>query len=252
MARAVFFDQPVPYARALEIQEALVQARYEERIPDTVLFLEHPPVITLGRRGRKNFLLASREALAEEGIELIQSSRGGDVTWHGPGQLVMYPILNLTAPGRAARRYLSQLEETAIATCRHFGVEAFRREAGMEGAWTEQGKIAAIGLMFKRWISFHGMSFNVAPDLQGFAKIVPCGLENTAVTSLEKMLGDDAPGLGEVRDVMAKIFFDQLEVEWERVELVELLPNADKIPRLRRFKPLTYEAELLVMKLWTI
>lgn len=196
---ALFFNTPVRYHAGVRIQEALVEARQRDAIPDTVLFLEHQPVITLGRRGRDQYLLASREALARQGIDLVQSSRGGDVTYHGPGQLVIYPILKLGTAEADAHGYLWNLEEVAIRTAASFGVEAFRRE-GMNGAWTRQGKLAAIGFHLRRWVSMHGMSFNVDLDLAGFNLIVGCGLVGEKVSSLREVLGSRAPTLAQVRD----------------------------------------------------
>lgn len=196
---ALSFDTPVRYEAGVRIQEALVEARQRDAIPDTVLFLEHHPVITLGRRGRDQYLLASREALARQGIDLVQSSRGGDVTYHGPGQLVIYPILKLGTAEADAHGYLRNLEDVAIRTAASFGVEAFRRD-GMNGAWTRQGKIAAIGFHLRRWVSMHGMSFNVDLDLAGFNLIVGCGLVGEKVSSLREVLGSRAPTLAQVRE----------------------------------------------------
>jgi lipoate-protein ligase B len=197
-AWAIVFKEPVPYAAAARLQDKLVAARIAGKIPDTVLLLEHRPVITLGARsGAKNILL-SPAALARLGLELVQSSRGGDVTWHGPGQLVLYPIIRLGEQETDARGYLHNLEEIAIRTAADCGVRAFRRP-GLTGAWTQAGKLAAIGIRLKRWVTFHGMSFNVNPDLAGFAAIVPCGLSGEPVTSLAVLLGKACPEIGKVR-----------------------------------------------------
>lgn len=205
MARAIFFDEPVPYADGLRIQHALHQARLEDRIPDTVLFLQHRPVITLGRRGRTQHLLADEQRLREQGIDLFESSRGGDVTYHGPGQVVMYPIIRLGRQGRGSHNYLHQLEEVSIRTCAHYGVEAWRRD-GKSGAWTAGGKIAAIGFKLQRWVTLHGTSFNVEDDLHGFNLIVPCGLAGEPVASLRKVLGDACPRIDHVAATMAGQF----------------------------------------------
>lgn len=204
-AHALFFDEPVRYTEAVRIQEALVAARQCDEIPDTVLFLEHHPVITLGRRGRDQHLLASRDALRARGVDLAVASRGGDVTYHGPGQLVMYPILKLGCTEADAHGYLTNLEEIAIRTAADFGVGAGRR-AGMSGAWTPGGKIAAIGFHLKRWVTLHGMSFNVDLDLAGFALIVGCGLVGERVTSLKELLGPAAPDVPTVRASMVAHF----------------------------------------------
>lgn len=201
----ITLDAPAPYAGALALQEALVAARQRDEIPDTVIFLEHRPVITLGRRGRSNFLLAQPEQLAKAGIDFVTASRGGDVTFHGPGQLVLYPIIKLGNAEADSHGYLNNLEEIAIRTAREFGVTAFRRE-GMNGAWTDDGKIAAIGFHLKRWVSMHGMSFNVNPDLRGFDLIVGCGLVGEKVSSLSKILGPKSPTIPEVRAVLSRHF----------------------------------------------
>lgn len=202
-AAAIYLDRPVRYADALRLQEALVSARQADAIPDTVLFLEHAPVITLGRRGRSNFLLVSPDQLKQQGIDFHTASRGGDVTYHGPGQLVIYPILKLGGAEADSRRYLSNLEEIAVRTAADFGVTAYRRE-GKNGAWTDAGKIAAIGFHLKRWVSMHGMSFNVHPDLRGFDLIVGCGLVGEPVSSLQRALGDRTPTVAQVRATMAR------------------------------------------------
>lgn len=204
-AQAVYFDDPVPYRRAHAIQHALLAARMADEIPDVVLFLEHEPVVTLGQRGRRNHLLADEEMLRANGIDLFTAERGGDVTFHGPGQWVMYPILRLGTHEADAHGYLFNLEEVAVRTAADFGVEAYRRE-GMSGAWTDAGKIAAIGFRLKRWVTFHGMSFNVRGALSGFDRIVPCGLVGQKVATLETLLGDNVPSMAEVREAMAGHF----------------------------------------------
>ena len=203
---AVYFNQPVPYARGTALQEALLAARIAGQVPDTVLFLEHTPVITLGRRGRDQHLLLDSGELQKRGIELAQASRGGDVTYHGPGQLVMYPILKLGERETGSHDYLSNLEQTAIDTAAHFGVAAFRK-TGMAGAWTADGKIAAIGFKLKRWVSYHGMSFNVNLDPGMFEVIVPCGLADVEMTSVARELGAGPLGLdARVRKVVGDAF----------------------------------------------
>ncbi len=205
LAVPVFFDAPVRYSRALELQEALVAARQRDEIPDTVLFLEHMPVVTLGRRARIDFLLAKPDELAANGIDFFTASRGGDVTFHGPGQLVMYPILKLGSTEADSHGYLENLEEIAIQTAADFGVAAFRRK-GMNGAWTDSGKIAAIGFHLKRWVTMHGMSFNVNLDLRGFDNIVGCGLVGEKVSSLRQILGEKCPSVARVKESMAARF----------------------------------------------
>ncbi|MDA0321646.1 MAG: lipoyl(octanoyl) transferase LipB [Verrucomicrobia bacterium] len=204
-ATAWIIEQPVPYAEGVALQERLVADRIAGTAPDTVLFLEHRPVITLGSRGRRDYLLLTEPQLQARGIELHASSRGGDVTYHGPGQLVMYPIVKLGDREADAHGYLCNLEEIAIRTLCTFGIKAYRRE-GMTGAWTDQGKVTSIGVRLRRWVTYHGLSLNVDVDLTGFDAIVPCGLEGEKVTSLKGLLGDGYPDLATVRDVMMKQF----------------------------------------------
>jgi lipoate-protein ligase B len=196
---AVIFPSPLPYDEAMQLQETLVSARLSHRIPDVVLLLEHPPVITLGIRAKREHLLLSPEALARRGITLTESPRGGDITYHAPGQLILYPILQLKPAEADAHSYVHALEEIALRTAARFGVTAYRR-AGKTGAWTDQGKLAAIGVRFRRWVSSHGMSFNVNVDLAGFDAIVPCGLRGEPVTSLRALLADDGPTLEAVQN----------------------------------------------------
>jgi lipoate-protein ligase B len=202
-ADAYYFDTPQPYAPIAAAQEALAHARYEDRIRDGVLFLEHQPVITLGRRGRTQHLLAAPATLEERGIALHTASRGGDVTYHAPGQCVVYPILKLASLKGSAHTYLHQLEEIAIRSSADFGVDAFR-VAGKSGAWTSAGKIAAIGFHIRRGVTLHGMSFNAHPDLAGFQLIVPCGLHGDPICSLRSILGASAPAWATVRDALAR------------------------------------------------
>jgi len=195
------FDEPLPYPEAVSLQEELVRERIQDRIPDTLLLLQHPPVITLGRRGRRDHLLADPERLKAGGVDLQPSSRGGDVTAHGPGQWVLYPILKLSRNELGAHGYLHALEAVALGAAGRFGIQAFRRE-GMAGAWCDQGKFAAIGFKFTRWVTMHGLSINVQNDLGLFDLIVGCGLVGETVTSFNTMLSDDCPTMDEVAAVI--------------------------------------------------
>lgn len=198
----VSFDRPVSFGRADRIQRDLVSARIDDAIPDVVLMLEHKPVVTLGRRAQVRHMRVTREALAAHGIDFAVASRGGDATYHAPGQLVVYPILKLDATTAGAHGYLHGLEEVAIRTAAAFGVNAFRRP-GLSGAWAPSGKIAAIGFRLRHWVTQHGMSFNVNLDLSGFDLIVPCGLAGEPVSSLKQVLGDACPPVSVVADRMA-------------------------------------------------
>ncbi len=194
----------VPYARGLEIQAALVADRQLRRVPDHLLLLEHDPVFTLGRNARRENVLFPAEALRARGFEVFETGRGGDVTYHGPGQVVGYPILDL-APDRCdVHRYVRDLEEVMIRTCADYGVAAGRVE-GLTGTWVGHDKIGAIGVRIARWVTSHGFAFNVATDLSAFDLIVPCGIRGRGVTSLERLLGRAVP-LDEVMDRLAAHF----------------------------------------------
>jgi len=173
----------VPYGEAHALQERLVEARQADAIGDTVLLLEHPKVITLGRKAKQENVLFSEEALHQQGYELFATGRGGDVTFHGPGQLVMYPILDLKPDREDVRRYVQELEESMIRTCADYGITA-ERVAGLNGAWVGNDKIGAIGVRISRWVTMHGLALNVSTDLNSFGAIVPCGIAGRGVTSL--------------------------------------------------------------------
>ncbi len=157
--------------------------RHSGSAPDRLLLLEHASVYTHGRRWRPEHLLVSEEDLTRHGIERVESDRGGDITWHGPGQLVGYPIVALEGDRRDLHRYLRDLERVLIGVCDRLGVRAFRR-AGLTGAWTDRGKIAAIGVRVSRWVTMHGFALNWRCNLAAFDAIVPCGLAGEPVTSL--------------------------------------------------------------------
>ncbi|MFA7159640.1 MAG: lipoyl(octanoyl) transferase LipB [Kiritimatiellia bacterium] len=204
-ANAIFINRPVPYRDGLVLQEIILEKRIRDEIADTVIFLEHLPVITLGVRSKPEQVLLPADELRARRIELTESSRGGAATFHCPGQLVMYPVIKLGAGKADAHGYLHNLEEVAIRTAAGFGVAACRRP-GMTGAWTEMGKLSAIGVRFKRWVTWHGMSFNVKPDMAGFDAIIPCGLKGERVASLQSLLGASCPSIEKVRRVMAAQF----------------------------------------------
>jgi len=204
-AWSVLFNNLIPYREGLNIQHRLLKARQQDQIPDTLLILQHTPTITLGNRGRVHSLLKSPEEYKAMGMDLYRAERGGDVTYHGPGQWVLYPILHLGGNEADSHGYLYNLEEIAIRTLGNYGIKGFRRK-GMSGAWTAQGKVAAIGFRLKRWVSYHGMSFNVNVDLAGFRTIVPCGLVGEPVASLKSILGDCCPSLESVRDSLLNHF----------------------------------------------
>ena len=188
----------MPYAEGLELQARLVAERQAGRIPDTLLLLEHDPVFTLGRNARAENVLLSEDALRAQGFAVFETGRGGDVTYHGPGQVVGYPILDLSPDRCDVHRYVRDLEEVMIRTCADYGIQA-TRVAGMTGAWVGTEKIGAIGVRIARWVTSHGFAFNVSTDLSPFGLIVPCGIQDRGVTSLERLLGRSIP-LDEVMD----------------------------------------------------
>jgi lipoyl(octanoyl) transferase len=182
----------VGYAEGVELQKTLVQQRVAGEIDDTLLFVEHPPVITLGVKTRGNLanVRADAAALAAQGVEVHETGRGGDVTFHGPGQLVGYPIIDLKPDRQDVHRYVRDLEEVLIRTAADFGIEAGRVK-GFSGAWVGDVKLAAIGVRISRWVTSHGFALNVSTDLAGFGLIVPCGITDRGVTSLAALLGRD-------------------------------------------------------------
>jgi lipoyl(octanoyl) transferase len=178
----------IPYDEAVALQAAAVIARAAGRIPDLLLLLEHPPVITLGRAAKAGHVLAPPEELAARGIALRETGRGGDVTLHAPGQLVGYPIVDLTPRGRDVHRYLRELEEVLMRALAGWGIDAGRIPT-LTGVWVGDDKVAAIGVAVKRWVALHGFALNVSNDLTLFDLIVPCGLAGKGVTSVSRLLG---------------------------------------------------------------
>jgi lipoyl(octanoyl) transferase len=201
----------VPYADGLELQRRLVEERKADRIPDTLLLLQHPHVLTIGvKKDGRSHILASPDRLASLGVEVFETGRGGDVTYHGPGQLVGYPILNLDPDRRDVHQYVRDLEEVMIRVCADYGIDA-GRVPGFSGAWIKgpggEEKIGAIGVRISRWITSHGFAFNVATDIEFFNLIVPCGIADRGVTSLAARLGG-APPMAEVEDRVVARFSD--------------------------------------------
>ena len=214
----------IAYAEAWELQKRVVAARKAGAIEDVLLFCEHPHVITLGRSGNRANLLAGESVLRQKGVEFFETSRGGDITYHGPGQIVGYPILNLGAIRRDVVWYVRTLEEAMIRATADLGIAA-RREPGKTGIWVDADqvadrskrdsslalgmtdqqaeKLAAIGVHISRWVTSHGFAYNVATDLRYFELIVPCGIADRKATSLEKLLGRRV-SLEEIRPVLVK------------------------------------------------
>ncbi len=202
----ISYPYPVPYAEALARQYALAEKRGRGEIPDTLLLLEHPPTITLGRRTQEADLLESEAALRELGFAVERVDRGGEITYHGPGQLVGYPILDLRQHGSDLHRYLRDLEEVLIQTIAAFGL-AGERVPGRTGVWVQDRKIAAIGIKVSRWVSLHGFALNMTTDLRPFREyFVPCGIADKDVSSLSEMLRDAAPTRAEVEEILTAQF----------------------------------------------
>ena len=180
----------IAYGDALALQRSLVEDRRAGRIPDTLLLVEHPHVLTLGVRGDggRSHILASPDTLAARGVEVYETGRGGDITYHGTGQIVGYPILDLRPDRCDVHRYVRDLEEVLIRTAADYGIQAQRVE-GLTGVWVGREKLAAIGVRIARWITSHGFAFNVTTDLEYFNLIVPCGIPDRGVTSLARLLG---------------------------------------------------------------
>ena len=212
----------VEYQDGLAMQKLLVEARAQGLVPDTLLLLEHPPVITLGRGGKVENVLWSPQMLAARGFELFETDRGGDVTYHGPGQIVGYPVVDLKPDRKDVRKYVASVEELMIRVAAEYGIAA-HRVAGRIGVWTPAGKLGAVGVHISRWITSHGFAFNVRTDLTDFSAIVPCGIDDASVASLQSLLAD-APPVHEVEDVIA---LKAGEV-WES-ETSELLPELQTV-----------------------
>jgi lipoyl(octanoyl) transferase len=223
----------VGYAEACALQKRMVAARKAGAIADILLFCEHPHVITLGRSGKRENLLASEHVLRQKGVEFHASDRGGDITYHGPGQIVGYPILNLGAIRRDVVWYVRMLEEAMIRATAEFGITA-ERVGGKTGIWVRAGsteeKLAAIGVRISRWVTSHGFAYNVSTDLRNFDLIVPCGIADRKATSLEKLLGRSVEQK-EVAPRIAKHLGEVLGVEMKEAtkrELMEKLEHAEQ------------------------
>lgn len=200
----------VPYAAALELQRRLVDDRKADRIPDTLLLLQHPHVVTIGvKKDGRSHILASPERLSSLGVEVFEAGRGGDVTYHGPGQLVGYPIIDLNPDRRDVHRYVRDLEEVMIRVCADYGLDAGRIK-GLSGTWIGDEKIGAIGVRISRWIASHGFAFNVTTEVDFFNLIVPCGIADKGVTSLAARIGS-SPAMADVEDRFIARFCEVFE-----------------------------------------
>lgn len=208
----------IEYEQALELQELLVRQRRQGEGADTLLLLEHPPVFTLGRGAD------DRNVLTPQQTPVHRVSRGGDVTFHGPGQLVGYPILDLAAHGRDVHAYLRSLEVVLIEALAAYGLEA-QRKPGLTGVWVDERKIASIGVGVRRWITYHGFALNVDPELSYFSAIVPCGLTGVRMTSMAECLGCSV-NVAEMKACVAEMFarrFGYEEIAWRKNLYSQLL-----------------------------
>jgi lipoyl(octanoyl) transferase len=234
----------IGYAEAYALQKQLVAARKPDQIEDVLLLCEHPHVITQGRNGKREHLLAGENVLRQKGISLYESSRGGDITYHGPGQIVGYPILNLAAIRRDVVWYVRMLEEVMIRATADYGVGAIR-EPGKTGVWVEtvnslpgsQGtkevseKLGAIGVHISRWVTSHGFAYNVSTDLRFFDLIVPCGIADRKATSLEKLLSCRVESR-EVAGRLTQHFGEVFGREMRQASLEELLDTLQRCEQL--------------------
>jgi len=202
----------VPYADALALQRSLVEDRRAGTIGDTLLLLEHPPVLTLGVRGDggRSHILASAEDLSTRAIEVHEAGRGGDVTYHGPGQIVGYPIIDLNPHRRHVHRYVRDLETVLIRTVAEYGITA-QRVQGLTGVWVGDEKLAAIGVRIARWVTSHGFALNVNTSLDHFDLIVPCGIADRGVTSIARLLGRSVD-MAEVENRIIEQFADVFDL----------------------------------------
>ncbi len=205
-----------PYNPVWDFQRELQRKRIDQKIPDTLIFVEHNPVYTIGKNGSDLHVIASSSFLQTHGIEVVQVDRGGDVTYHGPGQLVGYPIFDLHQHKQSVSWYMRSLEEAFIQVLSHFEIKGQRSE-GYTGVWVKDEKIVALGVRISRWVSMHGFAFNVSTNLSHFGGIIPCGIFHQGVTSLEKILGHPVD-MDEVKRLVIQSFqkvFNFTEIETE-------------------------------------
>jgi len=202
------------YHPAWQLQKDLVSRRADEAIPDTLLLTEHEPVITLGRGAERQNLLASPEELKSRGVDLHEVERGGDITFHGPGQAVLYPIIDLRKRGRDVRRFLRALERFVVQTLADVGLEAGVKE-GLTGIWVDDHKVGAIGVAVSRWVTYHGVAINVTTDLDYFELINPCGITDYPVGSVAQLVGREIK-VAHFNDLLVRHFADYFgyRAEW--------------------------------------
>jgi len=211
----------IDYGKAWDLQHHLWSRRAEGELPNLLLLLEHPHVITLGRRGNRSHLKVSPDILEAMKIPLYHVERGGDVTYHGPGQMVVYPILDLKDYGYRLIRYVDQLEEVIIHVLKDFGIEG-EKDSSDRGVWANGDKIASIGVAIKRWVSFHGFALNYETDLKYFDLINPCGLVGKKMTTLANILGKPI-SREDLSDRITSHFKQIFQMDWEKKRLEEIL-----------------------------
>ncbi|NLJ59151.1 MAG: lipoyl(octanoyl) transferase LipB [Tissierellia bacterium] len=198
----------VEYEEAFKLQQKIVKLRQENRIDDTLLLLEHLPVITVGRSGDDDNIIVSEEYLKENNISIYYANRGGDVTYHGPGQIVGYPIIHLENHGKDLKLYVEKLEEVIIKLLKEeFNIHAYIKDMKYTGVWVDENKITAIGVLMKRWVTMHGFAFNVNTNMDHFNWIVPCGIQDKGVVSLQKLIAKELD-LNAMNDLVIKYFCD--------------------------------------------
>lgn len=215
----------VPYDEALALQHRIVEARKAGQLDDVLILLEHPPVITLGRQADESNIIAAPDFLDALGIQVRRVERGGDVTYHGPGQLMGYPILNLRNHRKDVGWYIRSLEQVAVGALAEFGIEAEPRTGRETGVWVGSNKIVAIGARIEEWVSYHGFALYVDPIMSHFDLIVPCGLRDKGVTSMRQLLGQPVE-MQAVREAVARQFAGVFGVELQPVTLAELEDGA--------------------------
>jgi lipoyl(octanoyl) transferase len=224
------------YLEILDLQRELVELRQENKIPDILLLVEHEPVITLGRRGNMANILSTPDEIDLQGIQIHQVERGGDVTYHGPGQLVGYPVINLSQRRLGVRTFVQLLEESIIRALAEFGIRAGRKSQH-RGVWVKGQKIAALGVAVRRWVSFHGFALNVSPNLDHYCYIYPCGLKPEQVTSMEVLLGE-APPMVTVCQKLMRRFTELIAGQWRNLSVEEL------VQQLRRDEEIYQTADI--------